>query len=226
MAEKKKLSTLTTPAGIAVYPWLVEPDTKFNADGEYRTKLRLPKSEVGEIINKIDAAAAEALATAKEDICKKAKNKKEEKEKLAKCVPADLPYKDVIDDDGNETGEVELNFKMKAKVKTKSGKIFEQRPQLFDAKGKPIKEDITIYSGSTIKVAFQIVPFFTPLVGAGVSLRLRAVQIIDLVSGGGNAESYGFGEEEGYEHGVGGDENAIDCSEDEDAIDCSEDKDF
>ena len=28
-----------TPTGIANYPWLVEPDTKFNPDGDYRVTM-------------------------------------------------------------------------------------------------------------------------------------------------------------------------------------------
>ena len=35
-------------------------------------------------------------------------------------------------------------------------------------------------------------------IGAGITLRLRAVQIICLVESGGTAESFGFDEEEGY----------------------------
>ena len=39
------------------------------------------------------------------------------------------------------------------------------------------------------------------MVGAGVSMRLRAVQIIKLVEGGGgNAKGFGFDETDGYEH--------------------------
>jgi len=195
----KKNPVYTTPKGIAVYPWLTKPDTKFNPDGEYRVKLRLPKDEVGDLITQLDTMAAQALVNAKDDIIKNAKNKKEEKEKLAKCVPAAPPYKDVLDDDGNETGEVELSFKMKAIVRPKKGDPFTQKPKLFDAKGKPITKPVMIGGGSEIKVAYQITPFFTAAVGAGVSLRLCAVQVIQANGGGGDAKSYGFGEEEGYE---------------------------
>ena len=38
------------------------------------------------------------------------------------------------------------------------------------------------------------------MIGAGVSLRLRAVQIINLVEGGRSASGYGFEEQEGYEY--------------------------
>ena len=43
-------------------------------------------------------------------------------------------------------------------------------------------------------------PYGNVSIGASVSLRMEAVQIIDLVSGGsgGSADSFGFGEEDGY----------------------------
>jgi len=51
-----------------------------------------------------------------------------------------------------------------------------------------------------VKVAFQLNPFYTAQIGAGIGLRLKAVQVIDLIEPqGGSASSYGFGEEDGYE---------------------------
>jgi len=50
-----------------------------------------------------------------------------------------------------------------------------------------------------MKVSAELIPYYTAMAGAGVSLRLRAVQITKLVEGGsGNAKGYGFGEEDGY----------------------------
>ena len=44
-----------------------------------------------------------------------------------------------------------------------------------------------------MKASAELVHWFTAMAGAGVSLRLRAVQITKLVEGGsGNAEGYGF----------------------------------
>jgi hypothetical protein len=72
---------------------------------------------------------------------------------------------------------------------------------LFDAKGKPLSKDIKIGGGSKMKVSYEILPYYTAIAGAGISLRLKAVQVIDLVeySSGGSGESYGFGKEDGYE---------------------------
>ena len=63
--------------------------------------------------------------------------------------------------------------------------------------------DCNVWSGSEMKVSAELVPYYTAMVGAGVSMRLRAVQITKLVEGGnGNAKGYGFGEEEGYEQSL------------------------
>lgn len=54
-----------------------------------------------------------------------------------------------------------------------------------------------------MKVAFQCVPYFTNMLGAGCTLRLKAVQIIELVEGKGNGENaeeqFGFSQEDGFE---------------------------
>jgi len=49
-----------------------------------------------------------------------------------------------------------------------------------------------------MKVSAELMPWYTAMAGAGVSLRLRAVQITELVEGGaGSAEGYGFDKVEG-----------------------------
>lgn len=172
----------TTPKGTAKYPWLSVPDTKFNSDGEYKVTLVVPVEEADTILQFLDEQMSAS----------EAKAKKENPGKKVKV--ADAPYK--VDE---ENGNVEINFKLKARVNMQNGDSFEQKPALFDAKGKPI-QDVNVGGGSKIKVSYECVPFYTALIGAGVSLRLRAVQVIDLVefTGGADASAYGFEEEEGY----------------------------
>jgi hypothetical protein len=49
-----------------------------------------------------------------------------------------------------------------------------------------------------VKVKFEMYQFYTALVGAGVSLRLLAVQVLDLVEYSPNGAA-GFEEADGYE---------------------------
>ena len=97
--------------------------------------------------------------------------------------------------------KAETKFKTKAKVTMRSGDSFDQKVALFDAKGKPLVNPPNVGGGSKIKVSYQVVPYYTATVGAGLTLRMKAVQILKLVeyTSGANASSYGFKEEDGYE---------------------------
>ena len=46
-----------------------------------------------------------------------------------------------------------------------------------------------IWGGSLMKVAYQLIPYNSPAIGAGVSARLKAVQITKLVEGSGSTSS-------------------------------------
>jgi hypothetical protein len=61
--------------------------------------------------------------------------------------------------------------------------------------------DVNVWSGSEMKCSAELIKYYTAIAGAGVSLRLRAVQITKLVEGGaGNAKGYGFDDvKDGYE---------------------------
>ena len=183
MSEKKKAERFVSPKGIASYPYLTNPDTKFNPDGEYKVSLIVAGDDASKAIDFLTEKHNASVAQAK-------------KENAGKRVKeGELPCIE------NDDGTVTFKFKMKAKVTPKKGDPFEQKPALFDAKGKPLTGETKVGGGSTIKVSYEVVPYYTAIAGAGVSLRLKAVQIIELkkYSGGGNAESYGFGEEEGFE---------------------------
>lgn len=198
MADKRpQLEKFITKKGVAVWPRLHEPDTKFKAEGEYSAKIRLSADDSQPLIDRIETLIAEAYEAEKERLLADPKTKA----KAKSLKYADKPYKEATDSDGNETGEYEFNIKMKAQVTNKkTGKVTHLTPKLFDAKGKPLPESVQIWGGSTIKVAGRYNPFATAI-GVGLSLRLEAVQVIELVTAGsgGNAGSYGFGEEDGYE---------------------------
>jgi hypothetical protein len=172
--EKEKIKTHTTGIGILNYPYLVKPDTKFNADGLYHCKLVLSKEDGEPMVKEIENSLA-SLKTKK--------------------LSSFKPYKKV------ENG-YEFSFKLKAKVATKSGAMYEQKPKLFDSKGQIMaNKEMTVWGGSKGKVAFQIYTYENNMLGSGVTLKLRAVQITELVEGKSkdNSESYGFSSEDGYE---------------------------
>lgn len=205
MADKQTKVKGVTPVGIASYPYLNKPDTKFNTEGEFKVNLILGAEETEELRAKIDEmteAQAAVVRAELEDKLAKAKTGAD-KAKLKKAIEnlaANVPYEETVDDDGNPDGGYVLRFKTKATFKDqKTGKTVARTIKLFDAKRNPTT--VAVFGGSKIKVAYEIAPYFVQATGAyGVSLRINAVQIIELAQGGGgNGASYGFDEEDGFE---------------------------
>ena len=176
-AMKKKFVRITTPVGTAIYPRLTTPDTKFDKDGVYSVDLELDATDpiVAQFLTSLNKAADESYA----EICQNKGGKKLKR--------AALPIKE------GEGDMVRVKFKLKAKAGNEE-KSWEQKPALFDSMGMAIPTPPNVGSGSKIKVAFEVVPFFTAMVGAGVSLRMKAVQIIDLkeYTPGDRFDAYGF----------------------------------
>ena len=187
---KNNHERIETGIGVSQYAYLTSPDTRFDEVGHYKTNLIMSGEDAENLKQKIDAAIQKSIALAKE----KAKGKN--------IKTAAAPYEDDTNDDGEATGSTVFKFKTKAQITTKDGKLIPNRVAIFDSKGTPMT-DCNVWSGSEMKVSAELVPYYTAMVGAGVSMRLRAVQITKLVEGGsGNAKGYGFGEEEGYEHSI------------------------
>ena len=198
MAEK--LKTYTSPKGTASYPWLNRPDTKFNANGVYTTRLIIPSKEAQEFVDFLDAQYEASTTAGIEEAYKQAlvKMPKLTLENFkSKAKLNSKPYKYVLDDAGEETGDIEVNFKSNASfVDKKTGKVVPLPVRLFDSAGVATK--VTIGGGSTIKVAFQVVPY-AMTTGMGISLRIQAVQVLAVNSfGGGTGDAFGFGQEEGF----------------------------
>lgn len=171
----------TTEAGTASWPHLNSPDTQFDKDGVYSVSLLLTKEAAEPLLTQMTEVVNEFVESGK------AKSKK----------MAPLPVKDVEDDDGNPTGDVQIKFKLKAVGKSGSD-TWEQRPSIFDAAGKPMTEQVG--SGSKIKVGCEVVPYSTAMAGTGVTLRLKAVQVLELVefTGGDGFDSWEFSKEQGF----------------------------
>lgn len=183
MSNFKKPVTVTTPKGIAQYPWLNEPDTKFNPDGDYKTNLILEDTpEVRDMIAKLEQIREDFIAEWQSDPCNKGK----------KFMEADLF-------DENDDGTLTIKMKAKARITTREGQTVDTKIPLFDAKNKPIFDKIG--GGSTIRVNFQPIPYYMASTKMmGISYRIKAVQVIDLkmLDGDGDASKYGFVEEDGY----------------------------
>lgn len=186
--NKTKAPRYVTPLGVAQYPWLVEPDTKFNPDGDYKVNMLFGDSKNADLqymLNDLNSTLDEFY----QSLIKDPKYSKY----ASKIHKADLYEEDA---DGN----IVMKFKQRAVIKSIKG-TYEVKIPLFDSKGKPLS-DIKLGGGSKIKLCFSVSPYFVPSTKmCGLSLRPVAVQVIELKewTEGGTMQAYGFDSEDGYE---------------------------
>jgi len=187
-----KRERFVSPKGIAVWPRLNEPDTKFNPDGDYTVALAFEgkDKEFRKLVKVLERARDERFA-----------EWRSENPKLKKVATVAPVYVEETDENGDETGRMLLRFKMRAGgVSKRTGKPFTMKPDIFDAQNSKLETPLNIGGGSTLKVAFDLSGGYVASAKKYyLSLRLNAVQILDLVEyGARDAESYGFSTEDGY----------------------------
>jgi hypothetical protein len=192
-----------TPLGSAVYPRLTEPDEKYNKFScnllvSDSTELQTLFSVIKELVSKIKEDTENTLKE-KIDNAKTGAEKKRHTDALNK-LGVNLPYMANVDDEGQDVeGEWILKSSCPAEGKNRKGEVYQNKVAVFDSKKLPFPKSIQIWGGS--KVILQVEPraYYIPATSKyGVSLRLRAAQIIELVSGGSTGDSFGFSEQEGF----------------------------
>jgi hypothetical protein len=175
--------TITTPKGIAKYPHVNEPNTRFNPMGEYSCSIVVSDEDGTAFRAKIEELFDAEYE--RECIIHKKKLKKSQHFPVAQ----------------DEDGQWLVKTKQVSKVETKSGDVYTFDVKLFDASGQPVKsENCRVGSGSQVRCSIEPRTWYNPSVGFGMTLSLRAVQVIELVesSGGSSADSFGFDAEEGF----------------------------
>lgn len=198
MTDRKTIRFIT-PRGVAIWPRLNAPDTKWKPEGEYSCKIRLtPDALPEDLVEKLEALRDEKAEETRADL-----KTKKQGAKIKSLKTRDLLTPETDRETGEETGFVLLNAKMRASgVSKKTGKPWTRKPAVFDAKGKPIDPVPNIYGGSEVKLAVEAQAYYTPKDNeVGIAFYLEAAQVLKLVVGNGQktADGYGFGEEEGFE---------------------------
>lgn len=182
---------VVTPIGALIGPCLLIPDTNFDEAGVYKTKLKAKASDPQaakflELLEKVQQEEHDRQV-------QEAEAKKKGSGKKVKL--ADLPVEET-----NENGEQYLvfNFKSKASYTDRTtGQTVERKIALFDGKGKALTHDLKIGTGTVARISVFVSSFYAAPVGAGVTLRIRAVKILELVEPPlPKASSYGFSLEE------------------------------
>lgn len=179
MADKLKARRMVTPKGQIYYAKLREPDTFQGKVIGYTIQMKFNKEDTEYLLKEIERE----LEAGKEAIDLKP-GQKWSKEPM-------LGYHT------DKNGDIVFKFKTSTTIKTRAGDEVKRVVPIFDTKGN--KVETAIGNGSVGKVAFLLNPYWVSNFVNGVTLRLLAVQIINLVEyGQQSADSYGFGEEQGY----------------------------
>lgn len=197
MTEKRKpLEAFTSPVGMAVFPWISKSDTRFDADGVYKTSLAVPFEEAQGFIAALEKARDAFIATL--DVA-------QQQQYTAAPVYVDEMSRPKFEPDATDeekaaikktflpepTGNVLFKFKLNSKVTPRDPdkEPFTQAPVVVGAAdGVAITEPV--YNGSVIRVRGQIAPYTSAASKvAGLTLRMKAVQVIELVSGSGGGNS-------------------------------------
>lgn len=171
------MSYEVTPVGtITGFVAIEKPSTKFNEDGTYSCQVAFTGDAAREMKERIDGYMQASKLTSKG-------------KKMA-AAPYTIEDKTLI-----------VKFKNKAIIKKRTGETINLTVRVYDAKNKECTEPLGIGEGSKVKVAYQPYLWNVASLGAGCSLQLSMVQILELkkasFAGGGSP----FGEEDGFTAG-------------------------
>ena len=168
---KQERWVVTTPVVELGYGYLRTPDFKFNPDGDFKQDFYMSPDQAKAFCGSIES-----------DPRAKVKGK-----------AAKLKFT-------KEDGTIKFKTKQHAKVKNKAGETFEMKPSLYYiVGGKTVEypDDAPMpYRGTKAEVEVEVIPFEG--FGGGLTLRLRALRLLEIVEGGAKT-SGNWGEvSEGY----------------------------
>lgn len=182
--ESIKEKVITPKGELTGFIGINTPSTKFNKDGIYTANLLLSKEDGEKFLEKIKAIRTQQF---------KIYGKGTKIVDLTRCLPYSLTNEETGEEILDTEGRYILKTTAKAFIKDNVPSV---TIPVFDSKGKTFTANIG--SGSTAKLSLSL-EGYTVAGKTGVSVKLKAVQIIDLVEyGAGSAGSYGFEEEDGY----------------------------
>lgn len=163
-----------TGAGYAFFPHLKKTESINGKDtGKYTIMLILNEADRNTLINEVRNTWNEFLATPE----------MQGKKTRQDWNDGFRVYKD----------DTYAKFTASSQIKTRSGEVIPVTIPIFDGAGNPLNFDREIGNSSVVKVAYELYPYYMSANVHGVSLRLRAVQVLDLkLTAQGTAGSFGF----------------------------------
>lgn len=179
MTTKQKNERILTPVGTLDWPYLTQVDKGFDSAGVYKTNIMFEDGpEAAALLNKLMVYAEAAYNNAVKAAQGKPNARRPEKASLPMFQTA--------------SGQWMLKAKLNAtgtKRETQEG--FTQAPRIFDSSNRPWDLTKNIYTGTTARLFVEVIPFNSPSpsVGAGISLRLKDIQILKLSEGKAGGDS-------------------------------------
>lgn len=193
MSKKSYPTLITSPFGTSLWAHLIEPDTKFNPEGDFKINLKVPLKDAKPLMDQIVAAQEQALVTFKEEAKADGKAAKViDKIKLSDILP--------FEEDDEDEDLIVFKFKRKASFINDKGEQLHFDVPLVDATGKtiPEKSKENPGNGSLVRVMAELIPYNMATSGVGISLRLKKVQIRELVRFSSDGPGFDACEDGGY----------------------------
>lgn len=196
-----KFEKLTTPRGVFIFPYVNTPDKKY---GKFQVRVNVTAEYAEQLIAKLQPMAEAKMAEVRLELeeklaTAKGKDRVKAEEALKELKLGNLPVREAYDDGADEpNGTYEVSFSAPGTKKDPKTRVESPRViAIFDSQGNEVKPAPAVYGGTEGKVSGFIATYYNPASNScGVSLRLMAVQVLKLVSGGGSASMHGFGKEE------------------------------
>lgn len=182
MTNKRHYITGVTPAGLAKYAFISKPETWQGSEVGYSVQIKMSEEDSRKFMEHL----LDELEKAKETFDLKPGKRWSKEPSLSMRMDADE--------------NILFKFKAKTSVTTRGGDVIKRTIPVVDAKGHPMHIK-SLGDGSIIKVAYSAAPYWMSNNQNGMSLYLRAIQVLKYVPYGGNsAESFGFStDEDGYD---------------------------
>lgn len=215
MAEDYKSKKLTTPLVTLAWPYLGEPKQGGEYDGEFGVyKCDIVLDPANEDHNKFIKEL--------ESLGEWAKGEVKRVEGKSKVTCREVPVTEQLNKDKKPTGMMKLSVRLSAGGRDKNGKEFSRSLLVVGADRRPLpkSEASSVSAGSTAYVGLEAKPYFVAGVG-GLSLKMKAVQVIDLVRYGAVEASDFFDVQEGFSSS-----SIQDDAEESDVPEVQEDHDF
>lgn len=202
--KARKKHAIMKAKGVTKYCHLNEPNKKFDPEfGTYSCDLVIDKEQADQIKNTLRPLFEEELREVQEANAGK------------KITQREIPIDEV-------DGGYLIKVKLKAGGRRRDGSEYHLSIALYDSAGKPLDQDVKVWGGSTVNVAFRPKFYYTAAVGFGVTFELQAVQVLKLAEGGVSgiaASAFGFTtEEEGFVNGGENLEGGFDAEETEEEV--------